>query len=96
LLDETELSWSNFKVLSRHLLGGTEENPQHLSHDSWSPCRDLNLVCPEYETEFIICMQMEDNTKIDIKEMECMLIGFIWLKMNFHVSLKRNTPGLAE
>jgi hypothetical protein len=37
----------NFKVLSRHPPGGTEENHENLSQDSWSPDRDLNPGPPE-------------------------------------------------
>jgi hypothetical protein len=41
--------WPNFKVLSHHSPGGTEENCENLSQDSRSPSRDLNLGLPEYE-----------------------------------------------
>jgi hypothetical protein len=39
--------WSNFKVLSCHLPGGTEESHKTLSQDSWSLGQDLNLGPPE-------------------------------------------------
>jgi hypothetical protein len=40
-------SWPNFKVLSRHLPGGTEENHENLSQDSRSPAESLNTRPPE-------------------------------------------------
>jgi len=43
-------SWPNFKVLSWHLPGGTEENHKKLSQDSWSLGRDLNPGPPKYES----------------------------------------------
>jgi hypothetical protein len=42
-----------FKALSRHLPGGTEENNENHSRDSWSPGRDINPEPPEYETGMI-------------------------------------------
>jgi hypothetical protein len=39
-------SWTNFKVLSQHLPGGTEKSTINLSHNSWSPGWDLNLTPP--------------------------------------------------
>jgi hypothetical protein len=42
-------SWHDFKVISQHSLGGTEENHKSLSQDSRFPGRDLNSVSPEYE-----------------------------------------------
>jgi hypothetical protein len=41
-----KLSWHNFKALSLHSPGGTEENYKKLTQDS----RDLNPGPPEYET----------------------------------------------
>jgi hypothetical protein len=35
-------SWPNFKILSRHSPGGTEENTKNIIQDSRSPDRDLN------------------------------------------------------
>jgi hypothetical protein len=35
--DELERSWRNFKVLTRHLPGGTEKNHENLNQDSLSP-----------------------------------------------------------
>jgi hypothetical protein len=51
---ELERIWNEaivayFKVLSRHLPGGTEENHGNLSQDSRSPGRDLNSEPSEYE-----------------------------------------------
>jgi hypothetical protein len=40
--------WPNFKVLSRHLPGGTEENNQK-PQDNRSPGQDLNPGTPENE-----------------------------------------------
>jgi hypothetical protein len=39
-----------FKALSWHMPGRTEENHENLSQDSLSPGRDLNPEPPEYET----------------------------------------------
>jgi hypothetical protein len=41
--------WPNFKVLSQHSPGGTEENHEHLSRDSRFPDKDLNPEPLEYE-----------------------------------------------
>jgi hypothetical protein len=38
-----------FKVLSRHLPGGTEKTHKNHSQDSLSPGRNLNSEPPEYE-----------------------------------------------
>jgi len=46
---ERKRPWPNFKVLSQHLPGETEENHENLSHDSRSQDRDLNQGPPEYE-----------------------------------------------
>jgi hypothetical protein len=43
-----EVTWPNFKVLSRHLPGETEEN-HNLSQGSRSPGRDLNQGPLQYE-----------------------------------------------
>jgi hypothetical protein len=43
-------SWPNFKVLSRHSPGETEENTKTLSQDSRSPSLGLNPGLPVYET----------------------------------------------
>jgi hypothetical protein len=40
-------SWLNFKVLSRHLPGGTENYGN--CQDSQSPGQDFNLGPPKYE-----------------------------------------------
>jgi hypothetical protein len=40
---------SQFKVLSWHLLGGTEKNHENLSQDSWSLRQDLGPVPLECE-----------------------------------------------
>jgi hypothetical protein len=46
-----------FKVLSRHLPGGTEENYEKThSQDSWSTARDLKPGPPEYEAGVIITL----------------------------------------
>jgi hypothetical protein len=42
-------SWPNFKVLSWHFSGGTEENDENLSQVNRSPGRDFNPRPPEYE-----------------------------------------------
>jgi hypothetical protein len=39
--------WPNFKVISRHLSGGTEENHKTLSQNGRSPGRDLKPEPPE-------------------------------------------------
>jgi hypothetical protein len=44
-----KLSSSNFKALSWHLPGGTEENHENLRQGIWSPGRDMNPGPPEYE-----------------------------------------------
>jgi hypothetical protein len=41
-------SWHNFKVLSQHSPGGTEENHEE-PHSSQPADRHLKLVSPEYE-----------------------------------------------
>jgi hypothetical protein len=41
-------SWPNFKVLSRHVSGGTEEDHEK-PQNSLSPGRDLDPRPPEYE-----------------------------------------------
>jgi hypothetical protein len=41
------LAW--FKVLSRHLPGGTQENHERLSQDSRSPVQDFNSGPPDYK-----------------------------------------------
>jgi hypothetical protein len=46
---ERKGSWLNFKVLSRHSPGGTEEIYENLSQDNQSLGRDLNPGSPEYE-----------------------------------------------
>jgi hypothetical protein len=56
--DELERMWkeapvAKFKMLSQHLLGGTEENHENLNQDSQSPGRDLNPGPPEYEAEML-------------------------------------------
>jgi hypothetical protein len=43
-------SWPNFKLLSQHLPGGTEDNHKNLSEDNRSPSRDLKLGLLEYES----------------------------------------------
>jgi hypothetical protein len=48
-LEGRKWSWPNFKVLSWHLPGGTEENHINLSQDSGSLSQDLNPGPPEYE-----------------------------------------------
>jgi hypothetical protein len=42
--------WPNFKALLWHSPGGTEENHEKLSQDSWSLGQNLNLKPSEYET----------------------------------------------
>jgi hypothetical protein len=42
-------SWPNFKVLSRHSPGGTEDNHENRSEVSRSSDRDLNPGPPESE-----------------------------------------------
>jgi hypothetical protein len=42
-------SWPNFKVLSRHLSGGTEESHE-MPQSSRSQGRNLNPGPPEYES----------------------------------------------
>jgi hypothetical protein len=44
---QAAVAW--FKILSRHLPGGTEENHTHSYSDSRSPGLDLNLGPAEYE-----------------------------------------------
>jgi hypothetical protein len=41
--------WPNFKVLSGHLPGGTEQNLKNLNQYSWSPGRESNPGHLEYE-----------------------------------------------
>jgi hypothetical protein len=41
----------NFKVLSKHSPGVTEENHENLNQDSRSPGRDLNLDLPNTKQE---------------------------------------------
>jgi hypothetical protein len=52
--DELEMTWKerpwfNFKLLSRHLPGATEETTRILTQDSRSPDQDLNPEPTEYE-----------------------------------------------
>jgi hypothetical protein len=44
-------SWPNFKALSQHLPGGTEENHKNLSQDSQSLGQDLNLDLPNMKQD---------------------------------------------
>jgi hypothetical protein len=46
--------WSNFKVPTWHLPGGTEKTMKNLCQDSQSPSRDFNMGPPEYETGVLI------------------------------------------
>jgi hypothetical protein len=46
---ERKRSWPNFKVLSRHSSGESEENHGNFSQDSRYTRRDLNPGPPEYE-----------------------------------------------
>jgi hypothetical protein len=53
--NELEKMWKEaimprFKVLSRHFSGGTEENCEHLFHES-GPDRDSNRELPIYKPE---------------------------------------------
>jgi hypothetical protein len=41
-------SWPNFKELSLHLPGGTEEHHENLIEDRWFPRRDLKTGPSEY------------------------------------------------
>jgi hypothetical protein len=47
-------SWSNFKWLSHHSPGGTEETHKNLSQDNRSPGRGLNSGPSEYEPGVLI------------------------------------------
>jgi hypothetical protein len=40
---------AHFKVLSRNSPGGTDENHERLSQDSWSPGTDSNPGSSEYQ-----------------------------------------------
>jgi hypothetical protein len=59
-----QLSCPNFKVLSRHLPGGTEENPEILSQDSRSPDQYLNSGPPER------VLSTQPRISVKIKEIE--------------------------
>jgi hypothetical protein len=41
--------WSNFKVLSQHLPGGTEANHENFNQESLSPVPRFEPGPPEYE-----------------------------------------------
>jgi hypothetical protein len=49
----TKRSWPNFKVLSRHSRGETEENQENLSQDSRSPGQRIDPGTPEYEVRVL-------------------------------------------
>jgi hypothetical protein len=46
---ELERIQTEFKVLSRHLPGGTEKSHKDANHGNGSSGQDLNLGPPEYE-----------------------------------------------
>jgi hypothetical protein len=49
----TKRSWPNFKVLSRHSRGETEENQGNLNQDSRSPGPRIDPGTPEYENKSV-------------------------------------------
>jgi hypothetical protein len=54
--------WPNFKVISQHLLGGTEKSHKILSQDSLSPDRDFNPGPPEYIAGVLTTRQQRSLT----------------------------------
>jgi hypothetical protein len=50
---ERKRSWPNYKVRSRNLPIGTEENHEDLNQDNRSLSRDLNLGPPENEARVL-------------------------------------------
>jgi hypothetical protein len=57
--------WSNFKVLSQHLRGGTEQNREKkLNQDSLSLGRYLNPGPPEYGAGMLTTRQQRSVCKV--------------------------------
>jgi hypothetical protein len=55
MIDELEgCDYGSVDGLSKHLPGGTEENHENLSQDSWCPARDSNPARPKYESRVLL------------------------------------------